>query len=92
MKISSRPRQQGCLREVRLRPSHLFWQRRPLLFFMVRLHLIMGYFLLQLAALSMSIFVFAGVSQFVAVTLMGTSAPVLIIILTVFVVNLRHVL
>ena len=45
-----------------------------------------------IAALSMSIFVFAGVSQFVAVTLMGTSAPVLIIILTVFVVNLRHIL
>jgi predicted branched-subunit amino acid permease len=37
-------------------------------------------------------FLFAGASQFVAVTLMGTSAPVLIIILTVFVVNLRHIL
>jgi 4-azaleucine resistance transporter AzlC len=44
------------------------------------------------AALSMSIFVFAGASQFVAVTLVGASAPVLIIIATVFVVNLRHIL
>lgn len=44
------------------------------------------------AALSMSVFVFAGASQFVAVTLVGASAPVLIIIATVFVVNLRHIL
>ncbi len=44
------------------------------------------------AALSMSIFVFAGASQFVAVTLVGAGAPVLIIIVTVFVVNLRHIL
>jgi 4-azaleucine resistance transporter AzlC len=45
-----------------------------------------------IAALSMSIFVFAGASQFVAVTLVGANAPVLIIIVTVLVVNLRHIL
>lgn len=44
------------------------------------------------AALSMSTFVFAGASQFVAVTLVGASAPLLIIIATVLVVNLRHIL
>jgi len=44
------------------------------------------------AALSMSVFVFAGASQFVAVTLVGASAPVFIIIMTVLVVNLRHIL
>ncbi len=45
-----------------------------------------------LAALGMSIFVFAGASQFVAVTLIAASAPILIIIATVFVMNLRHML
>ena len=44
------------------------------------------------AAFGMSVFVFAGASQFVAVTLVAASAPVLIIIATVFVVNLRHML
>ncbi len=44
------------------------------------------------ATLGMSVFVFAGASQFVATTLVGASAPVLIIIATVFVVNLRHML
>ena len=44
------------------------------------------------ATLSMSIFVFAGASQFVAVTLVGAGAPLPIIIATVLVVNLRHIL
>lgn len=45
-----------------------------------------------LATLGMSLFVFAGSSQFVAVTLVGAGAAVPIIILTVFIVNLRHML
>jgi len=42
--------------------------------------------------MGMSAFVFAGASQFVAVTLLGAGAAIPIIILTVFVVNLRHML
>ena len=45
-----------------------------------------------LATMGMSLFVFAGSSQFVAVTLLGVGAAIPIIILTVFVVNLRHML
>ena len=45
-----------------------------------------------LATMGMSLFVFAGASQFVAVTLLGIGAAIPIIILTVFVVNLRHML
>ena len=45
-----------------------------------------------LATLGMSLFVFAGSSQFVAVTLIGAGAALPIIVLTVFVVNLRHML
>ena len=44
------------------------------------------------ATMGMSLFVFAGSSQFVAATLIGAGAAVPIIILTVFVVNLRHML
>lgn len=43
-------------------------------------------------ALGMSLFVFAGSSQFVAVGLFGSGAPGLIIVLTTLVVNLRHML
>jgi 4-azaleucine resistance transporter AzlC len=43
-------------------------------------------------ALGMSLFVFAGSSQFVAVGLFGNGTPGLIIVLTTFVVNLRHML
>ncbi len=45
-----------------------------------------------LATMGMSLFVFAGSSQFVAVTLIGVGAAAPIVILTVFVVNLRHML
>jgi len=44
------------------------------------------------ATLGMSAIVFAGSSQFVAATLLGAGAAIPIIILTVFVVNLRHML
>lgn len=41
---------------------------------------------------AMSAFVFAGASQFIAVGLVATSATVPVIVLTTFVVNLRHML
>lgn len=40
--------------------------------------------------MAISIFVFAGASQFIAVTLLASGATLPVIILTVFVVNLRH--
>lgn len=42
--------------------------------------------------LGMSIFVFAGSAQFVAVTLLNENAAIAVIILTVFIINLRHLL
>ena len=42
------------------------------------------------AAAAMSAFVFAGSSQFIAAGLFGSGAGILIIVLTTFVVNLRH--
>lgn len=42
--------------------------------------------------MAMSLLVFAGASQFIAVTLLAASTAYPIIILTVFVVNLRHML
>lgn len=44
------------------------------------------------AAMAMSAFVFAGSAQFLAATLVGAGADVWLIILTTFVINLRHVL
>lgn len=44
------------------------------------------------AAVAMSMFVFAGSSQFIALTLLGTGAGMAVILLTTFVVNLRHAL
>lgn len=41
---------------------------------------------------AISIFVFAGASQFIAITMLAAGAIVPVIILTVFVVNLRHML
>jgi 4-azaleucine resistance transporter AzlC len=45
-----------------------------------------------LAAIGMSIFVFAGSSQFVAAELVGGGASALVIILVTFLINLRHLL
>ncbi len=42
--------------------------------------------------LSMSLFVFAGSAQFIAVTLLASSAIFPVILATVFIVNLRHML
>ncbi len=44
------------------------------------------------AAMAMSLFVFAGSSQFIAVGLVSAGAPLVIIIFTTFIVNLRHIL
>jgi 4-azaleucine resistance transporter AzlC len=44
------------------------------------------------AAMAMSALVFAGSAQFIAVGLVAAQAPVVIIILTTFIVNLRHML
>jgi 4-azaleucine resistance transporter AzlC len=44
------------------------------------------------AAVAMSAFVFAGSSQFIAVGLVAAQTPVAIIVLTTFIVNLRHML
>ena len=44
------------------------------------------------AVMAMSMFVFAGSAQFIAVGLYAAQAPILIIILVTFVVNLRHML
>ena len=44
------------------------------------------------AAMAMSAFVFAGSAQFIAVGLVSAQTPVAIIILTTFIVNLRHML
>ncbi|MFO7684792.1 MAG: AzlC family ABC transporter permease [Desulfobacterales bacterium] len=44
------------------------------------------------AALAMSALVFAGASQFIAVGLVAVNTPVVIIVATTFIVNLRHML
>src|SRR5215213_6522088 len=44
------------------------------------------------ATMAMSLFVFAGSAQFIAVGLVGAGASIPIIILTTFIVNLRHAL
>ncbi len=46
----------------------------------------------QWATLAISLFVFAGSAQFIAVTLVASAAALPVILLTVFVVNLRHML
>ncbi|WP_297845667.1 AzlC family ABC transporter permease [Pseudomonas sp.] len=43
-------------------------------------------------ALGMSLFVYAGSAQFIVVSLMGAGASAVVIFLTTFIVNLRHVL
>ena len=48
--------------------------------------------LTQWQVMGMSLFVFAGSSQFIAVTLLASAAAFPVIIMTVFIVNLRHML
>lgn len=45
-----------------------------------------------LAAQGFSLFVFAGSAQFIAAQLLGAQVPALVVVLTIFVVNLRHAL
>ena len=45
-----------------------------------------------LVTISMSLFVFAGSSQFIAISLLSTSASMPVVLLAVFFVNLRHLL
>lgn len=45
-----------------------------------------------LGALGMSLFVYAGSAQFIAITLLASGAGLAVIVLTTFVVNLRHAL
>ena len=44
------------------------------------------------ATLGMSLFVYAGASQFIAVSLLSSATAIPVICLTVFIVNLRHML
>lgn len=44
------------------------------------------------ATIAMSLFVFAGASQFIAVTLIDQETGILLIVFTTFIVNLRHML
>ena len=46
----------------------------------------------EILVMAMSLFVFAGASQFVAVTLLASSTAFPIILATVFIINLRHML
>ncbi|HEX9077316.1 MAG TPA: AzlC family ABC transporter permease [Anaerolineae bacterium] len=69
----------------------------PLLIGVVPFGLIYGALSVQLKvpapiAQAMSSIIFAGSSQFIAAPLIATSTPNIIIVLTVFVVNLRHAL
>jgi len=54
--------------------------------------LAVGSGLSQSMTVAMSLFVFAGASQFIAVTLIASATAAPVILLTVFIVNLRHML
>ncbi len=54
--------------------------------------LAVGQGLSPVTAQGFSVFVFAGSAQFIAVQLIGAGTPACIIVLTIFVVNLRHAL
>jgi 4-azaleucine resistance transporter AzlC len=85
------------------RPSRarLFWRGAqailPLMLGVVPFGMIYGVLARQSgivlpAAQSMSFIVFAGSSQFIAAQLLRQAVPALVIILTIFIVNLRHAL
>ena len=44
------------------------------------------------ATMSMSLFVFAGASQFISIKLLASSSSITVILMTVFLVNLRHMI
>ena len=69
----------------------------PLIFAAVPFGLIFGALAVSIglsswATMSMSLFVFAGASQFIAISLISSGAPLLLIYMAVFFVNLRHLL
>jgi 4-azaleucine resistance transporter AzlC len=69
----------------------------PILLGVVPFGMIYGVLALQAglpvsAAQAMSAVVFAGSSQFMAVQLVGSGAPALVLVLSMFVINLRHAL
>lgn len=82
-------------------PSTEFWagvrDQIPILLGVVPFGLIFGALAISvgippLAAQGFSLFVFAGSAQFIAVSLIGEMAPAIVILATIFVVNLRHAL
>ena len=86
---------------TRLTNSSLFIQGTidslPLVFAAIPFGIIFGALSIEVGlsvweTVSMSFYVFAGSSQFIAVTLIDSSAPFSVILLTVFIVNLRHML
>lgn len=69
----------------------------PILLGVIPFGLIYGVFALDaglppVVALAMSPVVFAGSAQFIGATLFGAGAPAIVIVVTTFIVNLRHVL
>lgn len=87
--------------EKQTSPSRLFWQgyraATPLMVGVAPFGLVFGTLAIgagmsTLQALGMSIFVIAGSSQFVATGLIKDGTPFLIIVLTTFIINLRHFL
>ncbi|HET7009642.1 MAG TPA: AzlC family ABC transporter permease [Anaerolineales bacterium] len=69
----------------------------PLLLGVIPFGLIFGALAIEagvppLGANGLSLFVFAGSAQFVSLNLVETGAPALVMILTIFIVNLRHAL
>jgi 4-azaleucine resistance transporter AzlC len=83
-------------------PAHaLFWQgvkaELPLLLGVFPFGMIYGVLALEAgipaeAAQAMSAIVFAGSSQFVATQMAGSNTPALVMVFTIFIVNLRHAL
>ena len=54
--------------------------------------LAINYGLSETLVMAMSLFIFAGASQFVAITLLASATAFPIILVTVFIINLRHML
>ncbi len=82
-------------------PSSEFWRgvraQLPILLGVAPFGLIYGILAMEAGlpaavAMAMSMIVFAGSSQFIATNLFATGTPGLVIIMTTFVVNLRHML
>lgn len=87
--------------ENEIRPSRLMWEGArdslPLLLAAVPFGIVYGALAISAgmspaAAQGMSLLVFAGSAQFIAATLIGAATAWPVVVLTVFVVNLRHLL